>query len=89
MVVLALEDSEVAQEHVSTVVDDEEKIRDLKREILGCFKFIADMAYFDLIPLSSLIEVSRTLVKDYNTFLNFGKIVLVICGLQKQIFSSP
>lgn len=42
---LALEDSEEAHEQIQTVEDDEEKVRDLKREILVCFKFIADMAY--------------------------------------------
>jgi hypothetical protein len=53
-VILALEDSEAAHDQICQVVDDEEKIRDLKREILGCFKFIADMAFKDLVPLKSV-----------------------------------
>lgn len=34
------------------------------------------------------MEISETLLRDFSSFLDFGKIVLILCGLQKQVFSS-
>lgn len=55
LLVMALEDSEALYDDILSVEDDDSKLRDLNIEILACFKFIADMAFFDFIPLESVI----------------------------------
>lgn len=87
LLVLALENSEAMQSELTNLMqeaqneENEERIRDLRRHVFACFKFIAEMAYRGFIPITVIQEVLSTLLSDFKTFMAFGKVVLIFCGV--------
>jgi len=67
----------------------EEKLGEVRKQILLSFKFIADLAFARLIRMTAVTEILSELLKeneDHINFLNFGKITLLFCGLGHLIF---
>lgn len=61
----------------------------MRKQILLSFKFIADLVHSGFIPVSNAFDIIHGLI-EMNEFhidyLNFGKLVLIFCGLAHLIY---
>jgi hypothetical protein len=44
------------------------------------------MNFYGMISDSDICDILRTLMEEQNDFMNFAKIILIFCGLQKKIY---
>ena len=68
----------------------EEKLEAVRRQILLSYKFIADLAFAELIRIEAVSGVLASLLletEDHIDFLNFGKLTLLFCGLGHLVFA--
>jgi hypothetical protein len=81
------EEEQLLQSTDSKTGDIEDKINDIRRQVFALFKFAAELIYAGFIDTSAIIDVISTLISNgYTSFIDFGKIIMVFCGLQQKIF---
>lgn len=67
--------------------DDLDKIFQLRSQTFALFKFMAELCYSELVPITEIISILDVLVSDgFKQFIDFGKIVLILCGMQHKIY---
>jgi nucleoid-associated protein YejK len=65
----------------------EQLTNDLRSASFASFKYIADICFIGLLPKQAAVDILTSLTKDCSNFMDFNKILMLFCGLQKLTFS--
>lgn len=80
------------EEQKKQISDNEVKLIELRRAIYGSFKLLGDLIHNDLVPMSAVTDILKTLSQpelSSHKLSSHGlnKICILLCGLGVQIFS--
>ena len=83
------EEERLLQANCNMTSDGEDKINENRRQVFALFKFASELIYANLIETSAVIDVLSSIVQNgYTHFIDFGKLVMLFCGLQQKIFQN-